>query len=142
MEVKRNARMGWKPLAMDRWQNSPRLVRRFYAGWALCQLGLLGALAVMWLLELPRHLAFGWCFALLGAWAACLPVLVFIAANWEKRLMSRLEEAEYRLCPQCGHRLTGLTGSTACPECGAPCEVKQVQSTWRAFRPIMIGPFH
>ena len=60
MEVKRNARMGWKPMAMDRWQNSPRLVRRFDAGWALCQLGLLGALAVMWMLELPRHLAFGW----------------------------------------------------------------------------------
>ncbi len=132
--------MSWR-LPFRSWSEAPRLVGRFYQRWRLAQLALLAAVVVAILLDLPSSIGLTMTLIAFGVIGATLPVSFYIAAQWEKRLMKQLEEAAYRLCPECGHPLTGLDGTIACPECGTPCEVEHVESTWRAFRPIMLGPF-
>ncbi len=68
-------------------------------------------------------------------------VWIFVVLKWERRLLERLKAAEYKLCPKCGYPLRGLTGKTSCPECGAACDVENVEADWRAFRPKMINHF-
>ena len=63
------------------------------------------------------------------------PISILLLSRWDKRLTRRLEALEYRLCPACGYQLTGLSGETACPECGVLCDIEQVVNAWRAFRP-------
>ncbi len=62
-------------------------------------------------------------------------ISVLLVALWDKRLTRWLKAVEYRLCPECGSQLTGLSGATACPECGVTCDIEQVVNAWRAFRP-------
>ena len=69
-----------------------------------------------------------------AVWAA-------IVVTWERRLMRQLRCADYRLCPRCGYSLVGLRGTIACPECGRPCKMTDVQRAWRLFRPRLSGVF-
>lgn len=76
--------------------------------------------------------------------ATMLPLAIWFAivVTWERRLMRRLARAEYRLCPRCGYSLVARTGSIACPECGRKCEMRDVELSWRAFRPRISGIVH
>ncbi|MCZ6850635.1 MAG: hypothetical protein O7F17_03245, partial [Planctomycetota bacterium] len=68
------------------------------------------------------------------------PISVLLVTLWDKRMRRRLEAADYMLCPECGYQLTGLSGETACPECGVPCDIEQVVKAWRAYRPKIAAP--
>lgn len=71
-----------------------------------------------------------------------LPVgVIALMIRWEMRLMSRLKEACFKLCPHCGYPLTKATGDTTCPECGASCNIPKLEASWRAFRPRLGSTF-
>ena len=63
-----------------------------------------------------------------GIWLALI-------LRWEKRLMARVYDSGYKLCPNCGYPLNKSTGATTCPECGVSCDMREVEDSWRAFRP-------
>ncbi len=123
------------------WRDAPSFVRRVYWKLILSHVGLFAGVIVILVANVQEVLGLWWSLVVFGTLATILPLSIFVGAQWEKRLMARLEAAAYMLCPKCGHRLTGLTGRTACPECGAACEITKVQDDWRAFHPRILGPF-
>ena len=96
---------------------------------------------VLWWADLMEIIGPWWLMFMIVLLVLVMPVAIFVVAQWEKRLMRRLAEAAYRLCPRCGHRLTGLAQTTACPECGESCDLERVEQSWRSFRPTILGPF-
>jgi ribosomal protein S27AE len=98
---------------------------------ALITAGLLGD-------RLPRMdlVTFG---AVLAAVAVLVGLWLYAIGRWEKRLVRKLREAAYRLCPRCGFGLAGHEGRCTCPECGTACDLETVQAAWRLFRPRITG---
>ena len=110
------------------WRQLPRFVRRQYIRFLVyLLLGFAAILLLIWLSVVAFPQSF---FSSLVTYSAFAypPISVVLVVHWDKRLRRRLKAVEYRLCPECGYQLTGLSGQTACPECGVPCDIEQV---WR-----------
>ena len=116
------------------WLDSPALVKRMHYRLALFLLVLLVILLAMWFLDVRDVVGTTlWSvslFLIVTAFAASM----FLAFLWIRRLVERLDATNYKLCPKCGYQLTGRMGQVTCPECGAPCDMLEVQSVWREFR--------
>ena len=119
----------------------PEFVRRYYrrrVPWALAI-----AFGGMLLASGPwgwQHGA-GWRIWAAAAFFVLAPIGVWTAlvVTWERRLVSRLGLAGYRLCPRCGYSLQGREGTITCPECGRQCEMTELERAWRGFRPRISG---
>ena len=117
------------------WRQIPPFVRRRYIRFLVyAVVGLAAILLLMWFSVAAYPQSSFSSFVMYSAFP--YPAISFLlVALWDRRLTRRLKAAEYKLCPECGSHLTGLSGETACPECGVPCDIEQVVNAWRAFRP-------
>ena len=117
-------------------------IRRHYWRGIIVSLLLFAIILATFPINLSKIAGLGWSFVFLGLCGLSMPVLMYLALRSHKRLVKRLESADFQLCPKCGYPLTGLTGKTCCPECGLELNVGQVESAWRRYRSITrSGPF-
>ncbi len=68
-------------------------------------------------------------------------IWVTLIVLWEKKLMARVRDSSYRLCPHCGYPMPMAAGQSTCPECGTSCNMRDVESSWRRFRPRFTARF-
>jgi hypothetical protein len=59
--------------------------------------------------------------------------LIFLFARKLRQLRKQLERADYRLCTNCIHDLSGLDGECTCPECGTPFRAESDVRSWKAL---------
>ena len=78
---------------------------------------------------------------IMGLWILPGVVWALFVIRWERQLLRRARESDYKLCPFCGYSLTGHRGEVQCPECGKPCDMEHVQREWKLFRPRLSGLF-
>ena len=132
--------MGHKASRNVPWRELPRFVRRQYIRFLVFfVVGLAAILLLIWLRGVAYPRSFLSSLLMYSAFAHP-PISVLLVTLWDKRMTRRLEAADYMLCPECVYQLTGLSGQTACPECGVPCDIEQVMKAWRAFRPKIAAP--
>ncbi len=132
--------MGHKASRHVPWQQLPRFVRRKYIRFLVYfVVGFAAILLLIWLSVVAFPQSFFSSLLMYSAFAYP-PISVLLVTLWDKRMRRRLEAADYMLCPECGYQLTGLSGETACPECGVPCDIEQVVKAWRAYRPKIAAP--
>ena len=127
--------MNQKPSSYSWWRDAPPLVRRHYRRCLVISVAMCGLIMASSLIDLVELIGPRWTKVFAGVWILSMPVLLYVVLKPYMRLMKRIEAADYKLCPECGYQLTGLSGETACPECGVPCNIEQVVNAWRAFRP-------
>ena len=115
------------------WRQLPPFVRRQYIRFLVyAVVGLAGILLLIGLSVVAYPQSSFSSFVMYSTFA--YPAIsVLLVALWDKRLTRRLKAVEYRLCPECGYQLTGLSGETACPECSAPCNIEHVVKAWKVF---------
>ena len=127
--------MGHKASANAPWRQLPAFVRRRYIRFLVYAVVGLAAILLLIGLSVVAYPQLSSSSFLMYSVFAYAPISGLLVALWNKRLTRRLKAVDYKLCPECGYQLTGLSGETACPECGVPCNIEQVVKAWRAFRP-------
>ncbi len=82
-----------------------------------------------------------WTNDLAGVWILPTLGLVYVVQKPHRHrgLVKRLVAADFKLCPECGYRLTGLSDQTDCPECGTACDLEEVEAMWRGFRTKIVA---
>ncbi len=127
--------MGHKASHHVPWRQLPPFVRRRYIRFLVYFVVGLAAILLVMGLSIVAYLESSFTTIFVYSAFAYPPISALLLSRWIQRLTRRLEAADYKLCPECGYQLTGLSGETACPECGVPCNIEQVVNAWRAFRP-------
>ena len=127
--------MGHKASHHVPWRQLPPFVRRQYIRFLVYFVVGLAAIGSLMLLSPVAYPESSFSSFLTYSAFAYPPISLLLLLLWDKRLTRRLKAVDYKLCPECGYQLTGLSGETACPECGVPCDIEQVVKAWRAFRP-------
>ena len=117
------------------WRQLPPFVRRRYIRFLVYFVVGLAAIGSLMLLSPVAYPQSSFPSFVMYSTFAYPGISLLLLSLWDKRLTRRLKAVEYRLCPECGSHLTDLSGETACPECGVPCNIEQVVNAWRAFRP-------
>ena len=131
--------MGHKASRTVPWRQLPPFVRRQYIRFLVYAVVGLAAILLLIGLSVVAYPQLSSSSFLMYSVFAYPPISVLLVRFWEKRLTRRLKAVDYKLCPECGYQLTGLSGETACPECGVPCDIEQVVNAWRAFRPKIVA---
>ncbi len=124
------------------WRDPSRLVRRFYWRMFLPMAFVAVVLITAGLSKVPQifwPIGNATFVVVMIVWAVLFCLWFFVVISWERRLVQKLLEANYKLCPHCGYELAGHEGRINCPECGKVCDINKIQATWRSFRPRVTG---
>jgi hypothetical protein len=118
------------------WQSQPAYIRRMNRWWmVVVPLSLL--IAGFWVLR-GRF----WTAGASEPWVSMvMPLSIFVPqfvamfmfARTSRRLRRELERADYRLCTNCIHDLSGLGDECTCPECGKAFHAEFDVRAWKGM---------
>ncbi len=129
-----------KPSSYDWKGEAPPLRRRHRRRYVVISVAAMGMMIVPFLLiDFDVLIGPGWTAVVSGSFLLSMLVLVYVVQKPYRQLMKRLVAADFKLCPECGYRLTGLSDQTDCPECGTACDLEEVEAMWRGFRTKIVA---
>lgn len=123
MNVRGGARPGSPQAVVGRWSQSSR--RAWLSGSLVVGGTALAAVASGWPLDFG---VIGFGLLMVGV----IAILQIVSVCWRARWWLLVHEHDGRVCPHCGHGLSGLADKAQCPECGRWHDVERLRAEWFA----------